>query len=391
MTKKRNCLAGFITLAITATTYTSAFAYVPIGDNYHIPADKMEVEHFFNDEADKLVRNNWIDNNIQAPLIKYNPQKVWRASSNYEDGLKGSYIHLVGDSYDSDEGGSNYGGGFISLTKGAMMVNSAPYYGKKVSSMFPRDYNIYARSAIASDYAHECGHWYYDDALSETKWGQTPEKTQSDFKAAELRADAFGIRLLENVPYFSVGGDMISTSRMAEQEDDSWIPQNDETRHPSPGERFKNTYNYIKKMGHDTVRYYEENAKKNSGESTFYIKDKKDGEYWEIKVPNQYVPSSSQDKTVLYNGADRAKYVMGQVAWAVKNNCWDEKHLNVYDGKEIFNDIPDGAKVSVLVAEKNENNWKVIDWFADLDSFPETQKEQEGNYINSLLNSAGVK
>ena len=389
MNIKKKILTGIMALAVATTTYSSALAYVPIGENYHIPPIKMETDNFWQKEVQALQRSEYLEQSIQAPLIRYNPQKIWKAKAKYDDGLKGVYINPRGTSTDSDVGGANYGGGYISLTRGSVLVNSAPYYGKGDTTLTPKDYNVYARSAIASDYAHECGHWYYDDALNSKKLGQSKETAARDVISIEARADAFGIRLLENVPQFSVGGDLISVRRMARQ--GGWY--SNLGKHPTYDSRWKNTYNYIKQMSNYRVRFEDENSHDNS---TFYIRDKK-GQDWQIVVPDQYEVADITDinnKKVLYNRDDRARYVMGQVAWAIKNDVWDTKHFRVYKAQDYFPDMPEtDFDVNVIVIQKSKTEWKIIDWFiypkeeGKENYYTETQKQALEKYLIPLASS----
>lgn len=393
MNIKKKISIGILTIIIATTTYiSSALAYVPIGENYHIPSIKIEIDNFWEKEAQALQRSKYLELNIQAPLIKYNPHKVWKAKTKYDDGLKEVYIYPKGTSTDSDVGGSNYGGGYISLTRGSILVNSAPRYGSSDTTLTPKDYNIYALSAIASDYAHECGHWYYNDPLTSVKLGQSKETADRDMIPQEARADAFGIRLLENVPQFSVGGDMISVRRMAKQS--SWYGNQKE--HPTHDSRWKNTYNYIKQMSNCRVYFEDETSHENN---TFYIKDKQ-GKDWGIVVPPQYDVDGFVDaynKKELYSSYERANYVMGQVAWAIKNNCWDANHVSIDEGTKYFKDIPQGdVTIKVIVARKNNKEYKIIDWggtstVENKNFYTPEQKEAFDNYLSNLLSNAGKK
>lgn len=393
----KKIITGVMAFAVATTTYSCAFAYTPIGEYYHIPADRMETDNFWDVEvkSNYLQEDKFLEDKIQAPLIKFNPQKLKKAYSKYEDGLKGVYINSVGDTMDSNVSGSNYGGGYISLTKGSLLVNSGSAYKSCNGTTTPKDYNIYALSAIASDYAHECGHWYYDDALSKRDWGQTAEQTAKDSFALEARADAFGIRLLENVPQFSVGGDLISVYRMARY--DGWDTRKE--NHPTNNSRWNATYNYIREMSKNRVGYENDNDTYNNADSsTFYVRLKNEDKYWEIKVPDQYELANFANanyKRILYNSADRAKYVMGQVAWAIKNNCWDKNHIAIYKAQEIFNDMPETPFiVYAICVEKNKNEQKIIDWVVtsneeenSVDFYTESQNQQVNEYISALFDS----
>ena len=381
-----------MTLAIAVTTYSSALAYVPVGEDYHIAFDKEETDSFLKNELGGLQRSEYLEKNIQAPLIKYNPQKVWKSNSKYADGLKEVYIEPVGNAFDSDGSGTNYGGGYISLTRGSVFINSAPVYGSNKVTLTPKDYNVYALSAIASDYAHECGHWYYDDAFIDKKLNQTREIADKDSIKAEARADAFGIRLLENVPQFSVGGDLISVYRMAQQS--GW--NNSTKTHPTNISRWNTTYNYIYQMAGGRVNFYDESSQENR---IFYIKDSQ-GEKWEIVTPPQFEVANFvnvESKKQLYSDHERANYVIGQVAWAIKNNCWDANHVTIEDGSKYFKDIPKGdITIKVIVARKNSREYKIIDWVGiskvqTKKYYTQEQEQEVDDYVVNLLLSTGFR
>ena len=381
-----------MTLAIAVTTYSSALAYVPVGEDYHIAFDKNETDYTLKNGLGGLQRSEYLEKNIQAPLIKYNPQKVWKSNSKYADGLKEVYIRPVGNTFDSDDSGRNHGGGYISLTRGSVFINSAPVYGSNKVTLTPKDYNVYALSAIASDYAHECGHWYYDDAFMDKKLNQTREKADKDSIKVEARADAFGIRLLENVPQFSVGGDLISVYRMAQQ--DGW--NNSTKTHPTNISRWNTTYNYIYQMAGGRVNFYDESSQENR---IFYIKDSQ-GEKWEIVTPPQFEVANFvnvESKKQLYTAHERANYVIGQVAWAIKNNCWDANHVTIEDGSKYFKDIPKGdITIKVIVARKNSREYKIIDWVGiskvqTKKYYTQEQEQEVDDYVVNLLLSTGFR
>ena len=381
-----------MTLAIAVTTYSSALAYVPVGEDYHIAFDKEETDSFLKNELGGLQRSEYLEKNIQAPLIKYNPQKVWKSNSKYADGLKEVYIRPVGNTFDSENSGYNHGSGYISLTRGSVFINSAPVYGSNKVTLTPKDYNVYALSAIASDYAHECGHWYYDDACLDRKFNQTREIADKESIKVEARADAFGIRLLENVPQFSVGGDLISVYRMAQQS--GW--NNSTKTHPTNISRWNTTYNYIYQMAGGRVNFYDESSQENR---IFYIKDSQ-GEKWEIVTPPQYEVANFvnvESKKQLYTAHERANYVIGQVAWAIKNNCWDANHVTIEDGSKYFKDIPKGdITIKVIVARKNSREYKIIDWVGiskvqTKKYYTQEQEQEVDDYVVNLLLSTGFR
>ena len=381
-----------MTLAIAVTTYSSALAYVPVGEDYHIAFDKNETDYTLKNELGGLQRSEYLEKNIQAPLIKYNPQKVWKSNSKYADGLKEVYIKPVGNAFDSENSGYNHGSGYISLTRGSVFINSAPVYGSNKVTLTPKDYNVYALSAIASDYAHECGHWYYDDAFIDKKLNQTREIADKDSIKVEARADAFGTRLLENVPQFSVGGDLISVYRMAQQS--GW--NNSTKTHPTNISRWNTTYNYIYQMAGGRVNFCNESSQENR---IFYIKDSQ-GEKWEIVTPPQFEVANFvnvESKKQLYTAHERANYVIGQVAWAIKNNCWDANHVTIEDGSKYFKDIPKGdITIKVIVARKNSREYKIIDWVGiskvqTKKYYTQEQEQEVDDYVVNLLLSTGFR
>ena len=389
---KKKILTSVMTLAIAVTTYSSALAYVPVGEDYHIAFDKNETDYTLKNELGGLQRSEYLEKNIQAPLIKYNPQKVWKSNSKYADGLKEVYIEPVGNAFDSENSGYNHGSGYISLTRGSVFINSAPVYGSNKVTLTPKDYNVYALSAIASDYAHECGHWYYDDAFIDKKLNQTREIADKESIKVEARADAFGIRLLENVPQFSVGGDLISVYRMAQQT--GWNGSG--KTHPTNISRWKTTYNYIYQMAGGRVNFYDESSQENR---IFYIKDSQ-GEKWEIVTPPQYEVANFvnvESKKQLYTAHERANYVIGQVAWAIKNNCWDANHVTIEDGSKYFKDIPKGdITIKVIIARKNSREYKIIDWVGiskvqTKKYYTQEQEQEVDDYVVNLLLSTGFR
>ena len=389
---KKKILTSVMTLAIAVTTYSSALAYVPVGEDYHIAFDKNETDYVLKNGLGGLQRSEYLEKNIQAPLIKYNPQKVWKSNSKYADGLKEVYIRTVGNAFDSDDNGRNHGGGYISLTRGSVFINSAPVYGSNKVTLTPKDYNVYALSAIASDYAHECGHWYYDDAFLDKKLNQTREIADKESIKVEARADAFGIRLLENVPQFSVGGDLISVYRMAQQS--GW--NNSSETHPTNISRWNATYKYICQMAGGRVNFYDESSHENR---IFYIKDSQ-GKKWEIVTPPQYEVANFvnvESKKQLYTARERANYVIGQVAWAIKNNCWDANHVTIEDGSKYFKDIPKGdITIKVIVARKNSREYKIIDWVGiskvqTKKYYTQEQEQEVDDYVVNLFLSTGFR
>lgn len=363
-------------------------SYTPIGNAYHTPVSRIEIDNFPKEIRQyNLIRNTWLEEKIQKPLLAYNPRKIFKAKGKYDDGLRQCYTEPVGTYEDSDSAATYHGGGYISVTRGRIEEISAPYYGQRGIPI--KDYNIYALSALASDYAHECGHWYYGDAVSERRLQQNQATADRDAIAMEERADAFGIRLLEDVPHFSVGGDLIAMRLTACEQ--GWN-NDDSTEHPSNAIRWDNTYRFIKNRADNRV-YFRNPSNKNS--NVFYIRDNNHKE-WKIAVPVQYRIEPAQpgtNKRVLRSAEDRAAYVMGQVAWAIKHDIWDKDHLHIVNANEYFHDLPNtNLDINVLVAKISDKRWKIIDWFIldDNDTYyNQAESDRLYLYLQSLLSSAG--
>ena len=67
-----------MTLAIAVTTYSSALAYVPVGEDYHIAFDKNETDYTLKNNLGGLQRSEYLEKNIQEHLIKYKTKKLWK-------------------------------------------------------------------------------------------------------------------------------------------------------------------------------------------------------------------------------------------------------------------------------------------------------------------------
>ena len=353
---KKIIITGTLTLTIVSFNITNAWAYTPIGETYHIPADKNEC-NWFEDEniiqQYKLTVNKDLEKYVQAPLIKYNPDKLRKAKGKYDDGLRHVYTESDGNQWNMGVGGGNYAAGHISLTTGDVEVAMAPSYGEL--GLLMKDYNVYGLSHLACDYGHECGHWWYDDA-----WllaGQKDVDNSEEYQQ-ELRADAFSIRLVENVPQFSVGGDLIAIHKLAM--DRGW--RSGQGVHPTAHDRWKKTYQFIKESSIYRVAF----SNNSYGSNKLHIKDKT-GKIYEITVPPQYDPEAMAkgELKILRNETDRAYYVAGQIAWAIKNNVWNKKHISFVNAQDIFKDFPKSIPAKVMIAKVSNNKWKIIDWVID--------------------------
>lgn len=354
---KRITIAGTLAFAIISFNNTSAFAFTPIGEHYHTPTDKNECEWFEKEnvmQENNLQVNTTLEEKVQAPLIKYNSDKLKKAKGKYDDGLRHIYTNPEGDQWNMGTGGSHYVAGEISLTSGEIAVAMAPEYGASPSPI--KDYNVYGLSQIANDYAHECGHWWYDDPW--LKAGQD-NPTDAEQMQQELRADAFGIRIVENVPQFSVGGDLIAIHKLAM--DKGWYTG--QGVHPTAHDRWDKTYGYIKESSNYRVSLYNDSY----GNNVLDVLDSKKQTTYETTVVPQYDPQAlvNGQKKILRNAVDRTYYVAGQVAWAIKNKVWKDKTVNVEDAHKYFKDFPYSVPVKAIVAKASKNKWKIIDWYVD--------------------------
>jgi len=137
---------------IISTMGNVALAYTPIGQDYHTATSREELEDLYNsDDLKNLKKSILLENKIKAPLIKYNPDKLKKATDKYSDGLHDVFIKRT----NKTENAGKCISGYIYITSGLL---------NKISPDGYADYNIYGLSAVASVYAHETGHWYYNDS-----------------------------------------------------------------------------------------------------------------------------------------------------------------------------------------------------------------------------------
>ena len=166
--------------------------------------------------------------------------------------------------------------------------------------------------------------------------------------------------------------------------------------HPTNISRWNATYKYICQMAGGRVNFYDESSQENR---IFYIKDSQ-GEKWEIVTPPQYEVANFvnvESKKQLYTAHERANYVIGQVAWAIKNNCWDANHVTIEEGSKYFKDIPKGdITIKVIVARKNSREYKIIDWVGiskvqTKKYYTQEQEQEVDDYVVNLLLSTGFR
>ena len=349
--KKITALAS--ALIITAMSNV-CLAYTPIGQDYHTPTPREELEDTYNRYFDKVKKEHHNEmeksvflESIRDNLIRYNSNKLKKATGKYDDGLRDVFVTDKG-MRTSKEGGEEFAG-FVTIEAPVL------YY---VSDNPTKDYNIYAHSTIANTYAHEASHWYYGDG-----WVTAEQKTSSDKDdiKVEIRADALAIKLIDNVPTYSAGGALSDAYYMAYE--DGWY--NESLTHPDNISRYEVAYSFIKESSNERVIF--DNDLKNSNE--LLVADKKKTAYYTV-YPQEQVLNGEK----VASAFDRANYIAGQIAWAIKNNCYDEKHITYEDAHKYFSDLPTDVSATAIIVKNNSGKWKIIDWY-QTDKAETTEKQ----------------
>lgn len=358
---KNKIVALVSALFISATSNVFAYAtgdYHEVATAEEFEAVQQRWEEVKKEHNNDIVRSDFLEKKIQAPLIKYNQNKLKKASSPYEDGLYNVYvanneIQNVGESV------LNH----IYITKGY------------IDSVLPNrnDYNIYGLSAIASVYGHEAGHWYYNDV-----WFKNDQpKTDAVSKFQEIRADRFSLSVIDNVPNFSAGGDFIYNYRYA---------RGNGISHPTAKERQSLTYNYILNASNNRV-YFENHE---IGTNHLLVADKNEQYEFEVYPPNQYEPKAilneidNENKTILTGSLDRAFYVSGAIAWSIKNNAWNANSVKYEDAHKYFRDLPSDINATAIIARASNGQYKIIDWYLSPEYLTDKQKTELKNYLINL-------
>jgi len=362
MLMKNKIVALLSVLVISSSA--NAFAYAT-GD-YHEVASQEEHEAIQQkweetkkEHNNNIVRSEFLENKIQAPLIKYNHDKLKKANSPYDDGLYHVYIENSPNMGVGGESILNY----IYITKG---------YINAVSSNDLSDYNVYGLSAIAFMYAHESGHWYYNDAWLENNQKDNNQTT----KLQEIRADKFSLSVIDKVPQFSTGGQLMFSYR---------YDNGNGISYPTKTERINIGYNYIKNTSNNRV--YFENDK--LGTNHLLVSDLKEEYEFEVYPPNQYSPKTilnevnEENKTILMNSTDRAFYVSGAIAWAIKNGVWNKNSISYEDAHKYFADLPQNVNATAIIA-RSQNSYKIIDWYFSDEYLTQKQKTELNNYLEML-------
>lgn len=218
-----------------------------------------------------------------------------------------------------------------------------------VSDNPTKDYNIYSQSTIATTYAHEASHWYYGDS-----WVTAEQEASSnkDTIKQEIRADALAIKLIDDVPTYSAGGALSDAYHNAYYSNFGWY--NESNTHPSNKYRYDEALKYIYNASNERVTF--DNNSKTTNE--LLVADKGKTAYYTV-YPQEQVLNGEK----VASATDRANYVAGQIAWAIKNNCYDIKHITYEDAHKYFADLPSNVSATAIIATANNGKWKIIDWY----------------------------
>lgn len=79
---RKKILTSVMALAVVATTYSSALAYVPIGKDYHIASDKIETDYFFKNESGRLQRSEYLEKIFKLHLLNIILKKYGKVIQN---------------------------------------------------------------------------------------------------------------------------------------------------------------------------------------------------------------------------------------------------------------------------------------------------------------------
>ena len=226
-----------------------------------------------------------------------------------------------------------------------------------------KDYDIYATSCLAAEYAKEASRWYYN------------EKVPQD----NIRAEKFAVNLLDNVPTFSVGGVLMSRQRTQTIVQDDFATESNEND-------LYDLYSFILNTSQNRVGFANDDTNTNQ----LLVADK-NGDYWSVFAPPQFdvtkleFERALEDKTIMTRGEDRAYYTAGQIAWAIKNNAWDSSHVTFMDAHKYFKDLPKNINFTAVIATTDKGNWKLIDWYlSDSSYLTESQQENLNLYVDGM-------
>ncbi len=371
-----------VTCAIMAAliSFCCVTAQVAANEYKHIPTSREELNNAERDlkvlkkRYPDIEESTFITDNIQAPLIKNNPDLLKKAIKKHDDGLRKVYIIGKKSPESIGKGIFTISAGNIALTQGlinAEMALEPGSYAPKPN----KDYDVYAISSLAVDYAKEAARWYYND-----------DKAQMD-----NNADEFAVTLLENVPTLSIGGKIMSDQRWQATLGNIPSFEADETAKSLENNEGKaansyDTYGHIMGISQNRVGFTYDDISTNQ----LLVADR-NGDYWSVFAPPQFdvakleAEAKAEEKSIMTRGEDRAYYAAGQIAWAIENDAWDSSHVEMADAHKYFKDLPKDIKFTAVIAKTDKDSWKLIDWYLDDSSYlTEKQQEDLNSYIDGM-------
>ena len=269
--------------------------------------------------------------------------------------------------------------------------------------------NIYNTSAVAFVMGHEFGHWAGKDHLEsyDKQFGlnmllsffggnagsvggmiaqtagvnivDTLVDRQMSFNQ-EKGADEWGLKFLENVPEYSIGGALMKFDRFLRLEEirfpDGKRPKNFRNPHPQTMKRYQRVIKYIENSSNGRVKI----------------------DNGDLYVDNQLIPLDGRADVV---SKERVFYVAGQIATAIKKDMFHPRNLKFVSVPKSI-DARDPARVDEMyfIAENDAGtDYKIIDKVRSL-SFEDnmevvTSSESDMAAMGTIINVAeafdGVK
>lgn len=231
--------------------------------------------------------------------------------------------------------------------------------------------NIYNTSAVAFVMGHEFGHWAGKDHLEtyDKQFGlnmllsffggnagsvggmvaqtagvnivDTLIDRQMSFNQ-EKGADEWGLKFLENVPEYSIGGALMKFDRFLRLEEirfpDGKRPKNFRNPHPQTMKRYQRVIKYIENSSNGRVKI----------------------DNGDLYVDNQLIPLDGRADVV---SKERVFYVAGQIATAIKKDMFHPRNLKFVSVPKSI-DARDPARVDEMyfIAENDAGtDYKIID------------------------------
>lgn len=356
--------------AIMTILFSSYYGTVQAASNEykHIPISREELNNaerqlkILKKRYPDMEESSFITDNIQAPLIKYNPNLLKKATKKHDDGLRKIYIIDKNNTENIGKGIFTISAGNIALTQGFINAKMALEPGTYTPKSH-KDYDVYATSCLAAEYAREASRWYYN------------EKVPQD----NMMADEFAVNLLDNVPTFSVGGILMTRQRTQTTTEDDFPAETDEYA-------LYDLYSFILNTSQNRVGFTNDDTTTNQ-----LLAADKNGDYWSVFPPPQFdvtkleYEGTLEDKTIMTRGEDRAYYTAGQITWAIKNKAWDSSHVTFSDAHKYFKDLPKNIGFTAIIATTDQGNWKLIDWYlSDSSYLTESQQKDLNMYVDGM-------